>query len=78
MVKDVFYFALVTVGILSLVVGFWGIYVTAIMTRELLLRLSMLGYVSELRVVFWNVILFATLIGAGGIAIGYAVGKKYA
>jgi len=78
MVKDVFYFALVTVGILSLIVGFWGIYVTAIMTRELLLRLSMLGYVSELRVVFWNVILFATLIGAGGIAIGYAVGKKYA
>ena len=78
MVKDVFYFALVTVGILSLVVGFWGIYVTAIMTRELILRLSMLGYVSELRVVFWNVILFATLIGAGGIAIGYAVGKKYA
>lgn len=78
MVKDVFYFALVTVGILSLVVGFWGIYVTAIMTRELLLRLSMLGYVSELRVVFWNVILFATLIAAGGISIGYAVGKKYA
>ena len=78
MVKDVFSFALVTVGILSLVVGFWGIYVTAIMTRELILRLSMLGYVSELRVVFWNVILFATLIGAGGIAIGYAVGKKYA
>jgi len=78
MVKDVFYFALVTVGILSLVVGFWGIYITAIMTRELILRLSMLGYVSELRVVFWNVILFATLIGAGGIAIGYAVGKKYA
>ena len=78
MVKDVFYFALITVGILSLVVGFWGIYITAIMTRELILRLSMLGYVSELRVVFWNVILFATLIGAGGIAIGYAVGKKYA
>ena len=78
MVKDVFSFALITVGILSLVVGFWGIYITAIMTRELLLRLSMLGYVSELRVVFWNVILFATLIGAGGIAIGYAVGKKYA
>jgi len=78
MVKDVFYFALVTVGILSLVVGFWGIYITAIMTRELILRLSLLGYVSELRVVFWNVILFATLIGAGGIAIGYAVGKKYA
>ena len=78
MVKDVFYFALVTVGILSLIVGFWGIYITAIMTRELILRLSMLGYVSELRVVFWNVILFATLIGAGGVAIGYAVGKKYA
>lgn len=78
MAKDVFYFALVTVGILSLIVGFWGIYTTAIMTRELLLRLSMLGYISELRVVFWNVILFATLIGAGGIAIGYAVGKKYA
>jgi hypothetical protein len=78
MVKDVFSFALVTVGILSMVVGFWGIYITAILTRELLLRLSMLGYVSELRVVFWNVILFATLIGAGGIAIGYAVGKKYA
>ncbi len=78
MVKDVFSFALITVGILSLVVGFWGIYITAIMTRELILRLSMLGYVSELRVVFWNVILFATLIAAGGIALGYAVGKKYA
>ena len=78
MVKDVFSFALVTVGILSLVVGFWGIYITAIMAREVLLRLSMLGYVSELGVVFWNVILFAALIAAGGISIGYAVGKRYA
>jgi len=68
MVKDLFSFALVIAGILSLMVGFWGIYLTA----------TMVGYVSESRFVFWNVILFAALIAAGGIAIGYAVGKRYA
>jgi len=66
--KDLFSFALVTAGILSLVVGFWGTYLTA----------TMVGYVSELRFVFWHVILFAALIAAGGISIGYAVGKRYA
>ena len=68
MVKDIFSFALVTAGILSMIIGFWGIHITA----------TMVGYVSDSRVVFWNVILFAALVGAGGIALGYVVGKKYA
>jgi hypothetical protein len=76
MVKDLFSFALVIAGILSLMVGFWGIYLTATMVGYL--TAPMVGYVSELRFVFWNVILFAALIAAGGIAIGYAVGKRYA
>ncbi len=67
MVKDVFSFALVTAGILSLIIGFWGIHIAA----------AMVGYVIESTIVFWNVILFAALIAAGGIAIGYAVGKKH-
>lgn len=78
MIKNAFSIALVTAGILSLFVGFGGIYITARMVRELIFRLSIVGYVSESTIVFWNVILFATLIAAGGIAIGYAVGKKYA
>lgn len=68
MVKDVFSFALVTAGILSMIIGFWGIHITA----------TMVGYVSDSRVVFWNVILFAALVGAGGVAIGFAVAKRYA
>lgn len=68
MVKDVFSFALVTAGLLSMIVGFWGIHITA----------TMVGYVSESTIVFWNVILFATLIAAGSLAIGYVVGKRYA
>lgn len=68
MVKDTFSFALVTAGLLSLIVGFWGIHITATMIR----------YVSESTIVFWNVILFATLIAAGSLTIGYVVGKKYA
>ena len=68
MVKDVFSFALVTAGVLSMIVGFWGIHVTA----------TMVDYLSESTIVFWNVILFATLIAAGSLAIGYTVGKKYA
>jgi hypothetical protein len=68
MMRDIFSFALVIAGILSLVLGFWGIYLTAMMV----------SYMSESRFVFWNVVLFATLIAAGGIAIGYAVGKRYA
>ena len=67
MKKDVFSIALVIAGILSLLVGFWGIHITAMM----------LGYISELRIVLWNVILFATLIAAGSLAIGYAVGKTF-
>jgi len=50
-----------------LLVGFWGIHITA----------TMFGYLSELWIVFWNVILFATLIAAGSLAIGYAVGKTF-
>jgi len=68
MVKDAFCIALVTVGILSLLVGFGGIHTTA----------AMMEYFSDSTILFWNVILFAALIAAGGIAIGYAVGKKYA
>ncbi|RZN33549.1 MAG: hypothetical protein EFT35_10515 [Methanophagales archaeon ANME-1-THS] len=68
MADDAFFFALLTAGILSLVVGFWGIYLTA----------STIGYISASWIVFWNVILFAALIAAGGISIGYAVGKRYA
>ena len=68
MVKDVFSFALVTAGTLSLLIGFWGIHITA----------TMVGHFSASKALFWNVILFAALIAAGGIAIGYAVGKKYA
>ncbi len=68
MVKDVFSFALATAGVLSLIVGFWGIHITA----------TMVSYFSESTIIFWNVILFATLISAGSLAIGYTVGKKYA
>jgi hypothetical protein len=68
MVEDAFFFALLTAGILSLIVGFLGIYYTA----------SMIGSISASWIVFWNVILFAALIAAGGISIGYAVGKRYA
>ncbi|MHC1610534.1 MAG: hypothetical protein ACXQTW_02875 [Candidatus Methanospirareceae archaeon] len=68
MTRDIFPFALVTVGVLALIVGFWGIHITA----------TVIGYLSESKIVFWNIILFATLIAAGGISIGYAVGKKYA
>jgi hypothetical protein len=67
MVKDAFFIALVMAGILSVIVGFWGIYITAMM----------IGYFSESRIVFWNVILFAALIAAGSLAIGYVVGKKF-
>ncbi len=77
MVKDAFSIALVIAGILSLLVGFGGIYITARMVRELIFRLAIVGYISESTVVFWNVILFAALIAAGGIALGYAVGKRY-
>ena len=68
MVKDAFPIALAIAGILSLLVGFRGIQISA----------AMIGCVIESRIMFWNVILFATLIAAGGIALGYAVGKKYA
>jgi len=68
MVKDVFSFALVTAGLLSLLIGFWGIHVTA----------TMVWHFSDSTVLFWNVILFAALISAGGIAIGYVVGKRQA
>ena len=68
MVKDVFSFALITAGVLSMIVGFWGIHITA----------TMVDYLSESTIVFWNVILFATLVSAGSLAIGYTVGKKYA
>lgn len=68
MVKDIFSFALVTAGVLSWIIGFWGIHIVATMVR----------YVSESTIVFWNVILFAALIAAGSLAIGYVVGKKYA
>lgn len=68
MVDDLFFLALLIAGILSLAVGFWGIYLTA----------STIEYISASWIVFWNVILFAALIAAGGISIGYAVGKRYA
>jgi hypothetical protein len=68
MVKDAFFFALATAGILSLAVGFWGIHLTA----------TIIGDISASEFVFWNVILFAALIAAGSISIGYAVGKRYA
>jgi len=68
MVRDAFFLSLVTAGVLLLAVGFWGIYLTA----------TMIGYISASRIVFWNVILFAALIAAGGILSGYAVGKRYA
>lgn len=67
MVKDTFAFALVTAGLLSVLIGFWGIYITA----------TLVGYLDESRVLFWNVILFAALIAAGSLAIGYVVGKRY-
>jgi hypothetical protein len=67
MVKDAFFIALVTAGVLSLLIGFWGIHITAATIR----------YFSESRSIFWNVILFATLIAAGSLAIGYVVGKKF-
>jgi len=68
MVRDAFFFSLVTAGVLLLAVGFWGIYLTA----------TMIGYISASRIVFWNVILFAALIAVGGILSGYAVSKRYA
>jgi len=67
MIKDAFSIALVTAGILSVIVGFWGIHITA----------TMIGYISESRIVFWNVILFASLTTAGSLAIGYVVGKNF-
>jgi hypothetical protein len=67
MIKNAFFIALVIAGILSLLVGFWGIHITA----------ATIGYFSESRIIFWNVILFAALIAAGSLAIGYVVGKKF-
>ena len=51
-----------------MIVGFWGIHIAA----------TLVDYLSESAIVFWNVILFATLIAAGSLTIGYTVGKKYA
>ena len=65
MVKDTFSYLLLTAGMLSVLVSFWGINLTA----------SKFNFISE-SIKLWNFVLFVALFAAGWISISFGVANR--